>query len=1399
MNWWNAVGLGRESGKTMIVPRYCCKSDENVLLDEEGYLADPESPANSFQEASAIAVSDLDAKEAWVLLGEPGIGKTTSLTAMRDRAQIKSGGQVIFVNLLSVESKEDLFRKAEGGQSANTHGYHGEAIELFLDGLDECTERQKLAVDWIQELVTDFRSFGQCRVRISCRTACWPGILQKRLGELCGPFGLWELLPLRKKDAADIASSKLGENGCTSFLDCIENQRLGAFASRPLTLMMLLGIWRENPDMRAMSRAELFENGLKALCMEQNETFQARGEISARSADELMCIASRVAALTLFCKKPFVLLPEDEPLASVHDATFSEVASLEDCGHGPFQIDQRAYRDALDTGLFSSRGARRLGWAHRSFQEYLAARYFAMKNAPPAQVISLLASPDDSKGRLAPQLHGFSSWLASIDGGFRKALLALEPLALLSCDPYTLTNEEKAKIFSNLLQRVDSEEMFDIDRLAIKSLGYPGLEELLYPILSDNSKGDVLRRISLDIAVECRPAKLKDLLVDKALDQKCSSQIRARCISSLHLMKSTESFKALAGLVGPGREPDPDDEILGNTILATWPGVLDGESLFGALSPPRNDHLWGSYRYALQSWIPENIDPEVLHCGLRWMLGLGDALFAERSFQEVMEGLLDLALNHSKDRNTLDLLADVISKRIRIMHHAIPNSLQAKAKAIFSAYPTRRRAIASTAIASLLSNPSLMLELLSGACPLIKPSDLKWLLSKYSSASDMRMLRALMKLIFWIADLRNHTTRSTVEGILLTSPLGIEAQAWLDAHDARTQGVTPTRFASATGKKSRAESDLSKEIAVITRKMEGPSAWLGVIGAILGRDGTPWDAMRLEIGDIEESPQFATLSDTQRQTILDLAESYCTEIDPGAFRLHGFRRFSYAEIGVYYALLLLASNGKLECLLQGKALLLRKWARTILKLHPLNGDDKVREVLVRTLMEVVPETVIELIEEEIRSEFSEKLSLIPEENLRLLWNTQVEKTCMRILQSTDTPIGIVDQLLQELLLRDSCSAVGWAKGQLSLDTWGTQDGYQRALVAAVALLRKSPTENWALVWGISQNNRDFGKDLLQAYAYKTHDHEYELLQALSDSSLGELYRWLIGEFPHEQDSPHLGTHEVTERDSVVELRDCIPRLLASRATLLACGVLASLAESFPDDPRMKWLLAESSKKTLEKSWEASDPLTARQLWGLIGDGRIRSITSEASLGNAIIEILEDLQDKLQGETPASRLLWNSDQETCWPKSEEDLSDLVKLYLEERLVDQRIVVNREVQIRRGMGSAIGQRTDIHVDLIPQDGSSGHLRAIIECKGCWNQNLATAMETQLRDRYLEDNCCKAGIFLVGYFDCTTWNRPKDSRRHGAHSLADLRNLLGNQARHLSSQTVWITSLVLDCTIR
>ncbi|MEU2955928.1 hypothetical protein [Streptomyces xanthochromogenes] len=146
------------------------------------------------------------------------------------------------------------------------------------------------------------------------------------------------------------------------------------------------------------------------------------------------------------------------------------------------------------------------------------------------------------------------------------------------------------------------------------------------------------------------------------------------------------------------------------------------------------------------------------------------------------------------------------------------------------------------------------------------------------------------------------------------------------------------------------------------------------------------------------------------------------------------------------------------------------------------------------------------------------------------------------------------------------------------------------------------------------------------------------------------------------------------------------------------------------------------------------------------------------------ESLAALEEDLQGYNGTAVTLWNRNQHRfafatqCWPCWEDGLSDAVASLLRRDIGGHRVVVNREVQVRRD--GLPGLRTDvlqIEAHASPDTGQCT-LRVIIEAKGCWNPELPTTARTQLRTHLSEPDT--AGLLLVGCFNCTRWN----TKKHG-----------------------------------
>ena len=94
----------------------------------------------------------------------------------------------------------------------------------------------------------------------------------------------------------------------------------------------------------------------------------------------------------------------------------------------------------------------------------------------------------------------------------------------------------------------------------------------------------------------------------------------------------------------------------------------------------------------------------------------------------------------------------------------------------------------------------------------------------------------------------------------------------------------------------------------------------------------------------------------------------------------------------------------------------------------------------------------------------------------------------------------------------------------------------------------------------------------------------------------------------------------------------------------------------------------------------------------------------------------------------------------------------------------------------------------------------ITVIIEVKGCWHDEINSAMETQLVGRYLLDNACQYGLYLVGWFNCNQWNN-QDTRKRKAPQITidEARERFNRKAEQLSQSNNLIRACVLNTALR
>jgi hypothetical protein len=352
---------------------------------------------------------------------------------------------------------------------------------------------------------------------------------------------------------------------------------------------------------------------------------------------------------------------------------------------------------------------------------------------------------------------------------------------------------------------------------------------------------------------------------------------------------------------------------------------------------------------------------------------------------------------------------------------------------------------------------------------------------------------------------------------------------------------------------------------------------------------------------------------------------------------------------------------------------------------------------------------------------------------------------------------------------------------------------QKAIDAAKALLVHCQ-DGWSVIWPAMLQDPKFGRALFESLA----DQHYRALDVvackLAADQVADLYIWLIGQFPPEEDPKEEGGHLVADREKVAYLRNSLVSHLSGRGTPEACRAIQRLVHQFTSFKWLKSMLAQANAAFRQNTWQPPNP---GELFRLLGGSELRLVRDGDELLDLIIESLARLEQKLHGETAASEFLWDkvASDKIYRPKDESALANFVKLHLETDLKSRGIIVNREVEIRRG------EETDIHVDAITRETGKTYDRVsvIIETKGSWNRDVETAMESQLVNRYLHDNACQHGLYLVGWFNCRKWD-DQDYRKPVSLKLEkeQLQKGLEAKAADLSKTGVRVRALVLNAAL-
>ncbi|WP_438003441.1 SIR2 family protein [Sorangium sp. So ce321] len=1171
--------------------RFWIPRETAPAFDGRGYLADPELFGRD-SNPQAWTLEQVEDRPCVALLGEPGIGKSYVVRAYV--AGLRAGSST---RLLDVDCRwrPDLEKQLFATDEFKQWLAGRVPLTLVIDSLDEhpwgAYEVAAQLIDQIRRGPVDL-----LRLRIACRTAEWPEVLDEHLPLLWKPRReepqamFLALAPLRWSDVA-LAAGK----DAAGFLAEVSRAEAEPLAIKPVTLGFLLEEYRRRGEL-PRTRVELYEKGCRILCEEPSKSRKGARRTGKLRGPERLAVASRIAAVCILGRRSVVFTGPDLGTVPPEAVTLEDLAgATEPSASGQVTVDADTLKEVLNvSGLFAPRGSDQIGWAHQTYAEFLAAMFLCKRGLSAAHLVEEVS--DRHTGRVVPALRETAAWLASMDKECFQRLLVADPEPLLGSDFALVGNVEREALVGALLEKIDRREISFTTILHRSELlvrfEHAGLADQLRPYVVGRDRYSMVRWAALDIVDACKVVALQDVLVYVALDGSDDREVRSHAARTVVRIGSRETKRQLKPLIHGGCGPDPEYELKGHALLALWPDELTAAELFASLTPSQKKNPRGTYRHFLQK-LTKTLPPAALPEALRWTLSLPSRRHAPLALTDLLDEILRMAWERLEDAEVRALLARAVIQRLAVYDDIFERRGLRGDDVPDPARDDDRRHLLASAIVALLpwgqfNTSSLVYH------GIVLPQDVPWMLEQLRSGRTPAERESWASILSQVANSSLNWTFEVADPILVALDEFVElrqAMPWLIKYvelgspesrwmrrDYRRHRKLRDRFRE-RWYEPRKTPRAHKRVQACLQRFEGGDVDAGwQLHRWLAVDPEGKASCDLDEWDLIKFPGWQRADEATRSRIIDAGRKYLLLTDDRYGKWLCKDRLCFPAAAGYRYICLIDTCDP-SWLDEHSVAVWTNWSAITLAFS--RPADAQIQRLVSRAYHSEPARVLHVLRALLDEAHRKSDNPSPLFKMATCWDVELGRFLLEYARRPELKPRFLGKLLDELILHQIQGAVDAVVSILVNPVPEAGPERLRAHAAAHALMAHDPKVGWPVVRPLVEADPAFGNEVFLTFVRDVaRPDSAAWCQCLPVADAISIYVWIERRFLSDSDPREIRD---TPRRRVAELRDSLLDDLRSRGTTEAVAAIEHIQQTFPDRD-VTWVLHGAREAAAQRTW-----------------------------------------------------------------------------------------------------------------------------------------------------------------------------------------------------------------------